>query len=164
MNFKTLPTESFADILSEARKYRLCLVMAHQYVAQLDEKVRDAVFGNVGSMLIMRVGASDAEFLEKEFEPVFMQQDLVNLPKWNFYIKLMIDGVASEPFSAGGLPPMSENFISDNIDKIIKVSRERYAKPRSVVEDKISRWSVMEEPVDERKKFSAGCSHCKKRY
>ncbi|TSC57043.1 MAG: Uncharacterized protein G01um101418_75 [Parcubacteria group bacterium Gr01-1014_18] len=152
--FQNFATESFADILSEARKYHLCLIMAHQYITQLDEKVRDAVFGNVGSLITMRVGAADAEFLEKEFEPIFMQQDLVNLAKWSFYIKLMIDGVASDPFSAHGLPPIPKEFITNNVEKIIRVSRERYAKPRQIVEDKIRRWAEAKD--DESSSFSEG--------
>ncbi len=169
--FQNFATESFADILSEARKYHLCLIIAHQYIAQLNEEVRDAVFGNVGSLLCFRVGAADAEFLEKEFEPTFMLTDLVNLPKWSFYMKLMIDGVASSPFSAGGLPPMPSEFKTDSIEKIIKISRERYAKPRSLIEDKIRRWSEgdegskeegEEESEQKKEKFNVKCSNCQK--
>lgn len=142
--FQNFATESFANILSEARKYRLNLIIAHQYIEQLDEAVRAAVFGNVGTIVCFRVGAADAEFLAKEFFPIFTETDLVNLTKFDTYLKLMIDGVASEPFSATGLPPVSN---PDNIENtIIKVSRERYAKQRSIVEEKISRWSgTMEE-------------------
>ncbi len=137
--FQNFATESFANILSEARKYRLDLVIAHQYIEQLDEAVRAAVFGNVGTMICFRVGAADAEFLAKEFFPVFTETDLVNLTKFDIYLKLMIDGVASEPFSATGLPPVQN---PDNLEEtIIRVSRERYAKQRDVVEEKISRWS-----------------------
>ncbi len=138
--FQNFATESFANILSEARKYRLDLIMAHQYIEQLDEKVRAAVFGNVGTMIVFRVGAADAEFLAKEFTPRFIEEDLVNLPKFQVYLKLMIDGVVSEPFSAIGLPPFSPEEKTHNLDKVIRVSRERYAVPRAVVEDKISRW------------------------
>ena len=137
--FQNFATESFAGILSEARKYRLNLIIAHQYIEQLDEKVRPAVFGNVGTMITFRVGAADAEFLAKEYEPVFTETDLVNLTKYDIYLKLMIDGVASEPFSATGLPPVQN---PDNLeDTIIRVSRERYANTRADVEEKISRWS-----------------------
>ena len=141
--FQNFATESFASILSEARKYRLDLIIAHQYIEQLDEKVQAAVFGNVGTMICFRVGAGDAEFLAKEFTPVFEETDLVNLTKYDIYLKLMIDGVASEPFSATGLPPVGN---PDNLeDTIVTVSRERYAKAKSVVEDKISRWSGITE-------------------
>lgn len=138
--FQNFTTDSFANILSEARKYRLNLIMAHQYIEQLGEKVKPAVFGNVGTLIVFRVGAADAEELVKEFTPVFMEEDLVNLAKYEFYIKLMIDGVSSDPFSARGLAPLSESEKTDNKEKVIKVSRERYAKQRLVVEEKINRW------------------------
>jgi CxxC-x17-CxxC domain-containing protein len=138
--FQNFATESFANILSEARKYRLNLIIAHQYVEQLDETVRAAVFGNVGTLMCFRVGAADAEFLVKEFAPYFDEEDLVNLTKFEVYIKLMIDGVASNPFSAITLPPLS--FKKENNEaKIKSVSRERYSKSREIVEDKIARWS-----------------------
>jgi CxxC-x17-CxxC domain-containing protein len=142
--FQNFATESFADILSEARKYKLNLIVAHQYIGQLEEKVRDAVFGNVGTIVSFRVGASDAEFLEKEFEPVFNMNDLVNLAKYDIYLKLMIDGVAGDAFSATSLPPMKMPERKSNLEKIIRVSRERYANKREVVESKISKWSGMD--------------------
>lgn len=143
-------TESFADILSEARKYHLGLVLGHQYIAQLttqdSTKLRDAIFGNVGTMITFRIGAADAYFLVKEFEPHFTEEDLVNINKYDIYLKLMIDGAASRPFSATTLPPIgSEEDYSQNKDKAIKVSRERYANPKEVVEDKIIRWLNLEE-------------------
>ncbi len=141
--FQNFATESFATILSEARKYRLNLVVGHQYIAQLEQdkstKVRDAIFGNVGTMVIFRIGAADAEFLETEFEPTFVPTDLVNLPKYNIILKLMINGVASEPFSATTLAP-NPDFVTGNSDKVIKVSRERYSNSVAEVEEKISRW------------------------
>ena len=146
--FQNFATESFATILSEARKYRLDLTIAHQYIAQLfDAKtrtapVRDAVFGNVGTIVAFRVGAEDAEFLEKEFEPVFEANDLVNLSKAHIYLKLMINGIASTPFSAVTLPPISER--TDNADKVIKVSRERYGIDRETIEKKIFKWLDVE--------------------
>lgn len=100
-NFITL---SFADILSEARKYGLNLILAHQYIGQLDEKIRAAVFGNVGTIISFRVGAEDAKYLAKEYSPVFDESDLVNLPNYHIYLKLMIDGKTSQPFSAITLP------------------------------------------------------------
>jgi len=138
--FQNFATDSFADILSEARKYRLNLIIAHQYIEQLGEVVKPAVFGNVGTLICFRVGAADAEFLEKEFIPLLTQQDLVNLPKYHIYLKLMIDGIASEPFSAKGLPPVYSDSLG-NEQKVINISRERYAKPKDIVEDKIKRWS-----------------------
>ncbi len=146
--FQNFATESFANILSEARKYHLNLIIAHQYIGQLvagqNTVVRDAVFGNVGTIVTFRVGAADAEYLEKEFEPVFMMNDLVNLPKYNVYMKLMIDGVTSDAFSAVTLPPLNDAAKENNQEKIIKNSRQRYATERSVIEDKIMKWSGME--------------------
>ena len=139
--FQNFATPSFANILSEARKYRLSLIMAHQYIAQLDEVVADAVFGNVGTILSFRVGGADAEALVKEFSPTFMEEDIVNLAKFEIFLKLMIDGVASQPFSASTLPPIGSP--TGSAEKVVRVSRERYAKPREQIEDKILRWSGM---------------------
>ncbi|MBI2459613.1 MAG: type IV secretion system DNA-binding domain-containing protein [Parcubacteria group bacterium] len=147
--FQNFTTDSFANILSEARKYRLNLIMAHQYIEQLGEIVKPAVFGNVGTLVVFRVGATDAEELVKEFTPVFTEEDLVNLAKYEFYIKLMIDGISSDPFSARGRAPLTEEEKTGNKEKVIKISRERYAKQRLVVEDKINRWHANnEEPED----------------
>ncbi len=93
-------TLAFCDILAEARKYKLSLFLTHQYISQLQEPIRNAIFGNVGTIISFRVGADDAEFLAKEFNPVFNQEDLVNLPRYAMYLKLMIDGATSQPFSA----------------------------------------------------------------
>ncbi len=139
--FQNFATESFANILSEARKYRLNLILANQYITQIDEKVRDAIFGNAGTIISFRVGAMDAEFLEKEFMPVFVQNDIVNLPKYNIYLKLMIDGIAGDAFSAKVLPPVYIGDTESNEEKIIASSRERYASSKEEVEDKISRWA-----------------------
>ena len=141
--FQNFATESFASILSESRKYRLCLTLGHQYISQMDEVVRDAVFGNVGTMSVFRVGAEDAEFLEKEFSPEFIAEDLCNLSRYNICLKLMIDGVASHPFSAETLSPPTPTFQS-NRDKIITASRERYSVKKELVEEKISRWTGTE--------------------
>jgi len=138
--FQNFATESFVNVLSEARKYRLSLVLGHQYITQMDEKVRDAVFGNVGTLISFRVGAEDAEFLEREFIPDFIAEDLVNLAKYNIYLKLMIDGIAGRPFSAETLSPFLESEKS-NKEKIIRASRQRYGTPRKIVEEKISRWA-----------------------
>jgi hypothetical protein len=141
--FQNFATDSFATILSEARKYRLNLIVGHQYIGQLvqerNTKVRDAIFGNVGTLVVFRVGAEDAEFLVKEFEPIFTEVDIVNLPKYNILLKLMINGVASDPFSATTLPP-NPGLVTSNSEKTIKVSRERYSNPVAEVEEKISRW------------------------
>ncbi len=146
--FQNFTTDSFANILSEARKYRLNLIMAHQYIEQLGEIVKPAVFGNVGTLVIFRVGATDAEELVKEFTPVFTEEDLVNLAKYEFYIKLMIDGISSDPFSARGIQPLSEEEKTGNKEKVVKVSRERYAKQRLAVEEKINKWHSNNEDDD----------------
>lgn len=138
--FQNFTTDSFANILSEARKYRLNLTMAHQYIEQLGETVKYAVFGNVGTIILFRVGAIDAEALVPEFTPTFTEEDIVNLPKFEIYLKLMIDGISSEPFSARGLPPLPEKQKTNNTEKVISISRERYASSREEVEDKIMRW------------------------
>ncbi len=143
--FQNFATRSFISILSEARKYRLALNLSHQYIGQLDEydtsghHMRDAIFGNVGTIVSFRVGASDAEFLEKEFSPTVLIDDIINLPKYHIYTKLMIDGISGKPFSAQTLPPLKEPE-KDITEKIIRVSGERYATSRKKVEEKLSRW------------------------
>ena len=129
-------TLSFADILSEARKYGLNLILAHQYIEQLDERIRAAIFGNVGTIISFRIGAEDAKYLAQEFAPIFDEADLINLPNFHIYLKLMIDGVTSQPFSASTLPPVERNKSYKN--KIIDFSRKRYTKPRSAVEREMS--------------------------
>jgi len=136
--FQNFATEAFATILSEARKYHLNLILANQYIAQMPEPVRDAVFGNIGSLVAFRVGAQDADFLATEFEPVFDANDLVNLDKYNIYLKMCIDGVTCPAFSAITLPPLQKTTQSK--EKIIRLSRERYSKPRQFVEQKINEW------------------------
>ncbi len=142
--FQNFVTDSFATILSEARKYRLNLTIGHQYIGQLtpdpgNNRVRDAVFGNVGTMVCFRVGAADAEFLETEFEPVYTPNDIVNLPKYNIILKLMINGVTSNPFTATTMQ-INEKYRTGNQFKVIKVSQERYGNSVAEVEEKITRW------------------------
>lgn len=137
--FQNFATRGFVNILSEARKYHLALTLGHQYIAQMEEEVRDAVFGNIGTLIAFRVGAEDAEYLEKEFAPELEAQDIVNLGKYDIYLKLMIDGLAGRPFSAQTLVPFQKPEKSKK-EKIIKVSRERYAARREVVEEKITKW------------------------
>ena len=135
--FQNFATDSFAGILSEARKYRLNLILAHQYVGQLvtdtSTKVRDAIFGNAGTMIIFRVGAADAEFLEPEFEPEFTIQDIVNLPNYNVYLKLMVDGLACRPFSAATLAPLKVKSSATAVEDIIESSRKKYGRPPPVI-------------------------------
>ncbi len=141
--FQSFADKSFADILSEARKYKLNLTIAHQYIEQMEEEVRDAVFGNVGTMIVFRVGAYDAEVLEKEFLPTFTQEDLVNLGLRQIYLKLMIDSVTSPPFSATTLPPIKlpENTY---VKEIIENTRQIYSRPKAVVEKEIVEWHKIE--------------------
>lgn len=163
--FQNFATDSFASILSEARKYRLDLILAHQYIGQLvtdvSTKVRDAVFGNVGTMVVFRVGAADAEFLEQEFTPELVPEDIVNLPNYTVYLKLMVDGVTSRPFSARTLPPFKVGSSERAEEMVIAESRRRYAKPRYAVEEEISRWAGgvvggNEVPVNGENGFAAG--------
>lgn len=137
--FQSFANESFADILSEARKYKLNLTIAHQYIEQMSEEVRAAVFGNVGTMIMFRVGAYDAEVLEKEFAPAFTAEDMVNLGVFQIYLKLMIDGVTSHPFSATTMPPIPPPKVSSR-EKVIEYSRTAFAYPRGSVEAAIEAW------------------------
>ncbi|MEK7507489.1 MAG: type IV secretion system DNA-binding domain-containing protein [Patescibacteria group bacterium] len=148
--FQNFATDSFSGILSEARKYRLNLILAHQYIGQLvtdvSTKVRDAIFGNVGTMIVFRVGAADAEFLEAEFEPEFVIQDIVNLPNYHTYIKLMVDGVTARPFSATTIPPLNVDSTAVSEESLVQMTQRRYARPQQVVENEINDWSgVMSE-------------------
>ncbi len=137
--FQSFATASFANIMSEARKYHLSLVVGHQYIAQMDESVRDAIFGNVGTIIAFRVGAEDAEMLEKELTPEFLAQDIVNLGKREVYIKLMIDGLASRAFSARTMDTPNPLPVN-NRQKVIEWSREHYAARREEVEGAIAKW------------------------
>ncbi len=125
-------TLSFADIMSESRKYGLNLILAHQYIEQLDEKIRAAIFGNVGTIISFRIGAEDAKYLAQEFEPVFEEADLINLPNFHICLKLMIDGVTSRPFSAVTIRLREIN--TSHKEEIIDFSRKKYTKPRGVIE------------------------------
>lgn len=143
--FQNFVTESFANILSEARKYRLCLTVAHQYIAQLtigsSTTVRDAVFGNVGTVIAFRVGATDAEFLEKEFTPQFLIEDLINLPQYKIYLRLMVNGVSSDPFSADTLPPLGKQDLG-NGQEVIDYTRAHYTRTREEVMNTINTWAT----------------------
>jgi len=133
--FQNFATDSFAVILSEARKYGLSLMMANQYIAQMPENVANAVFGNVGTIITFRVGAQDSEALQREFMPVFDATDLINQNNHNIYIKMAIDGITSAPFSAKTILPYYEK--SDLTEKIIGQSRTKYSTPREEIEKEI---------------------------
>jgi len=152
--FQSFANESFADILSEARKYKLNLTIAHQYIEQMVEEVRSAVFGNVGTMVTFRVGAYDAEYLEKEFAPTFIAEDIVNLGFAEIYLRLMIDGMGSKPFSARTvLPDIEPSNLSE---EIIEQSRKTYAFPREQVEEKIK--ELVDMGKDEKQKNNSNSS------
>jgi hypothetical protein len=133
--FQNITTDSISTILSEARKYRLSLHVAHQFIKQLEEKIRDAVFGNVGSIATFRVGTEDAEFLEKQLAPVFSAHDIVNLDNHNAYLKLLVNGRPAKPFNIETLPPPIGN--KSITDKLKELSYLKFGKERSLVEAEI---------------------------
>ncbi len=151
--FQSFANATFANILSEARKYHLNLIIAHQYIEQMEEDVRNAVFGNVGTTIAFRVGPFDAEVLETVFSPRFLATDLVNLGFAQIYLTLMIDGIGSQPFSAVTLPPVALPRVSCK-EMAIASSRRNYAKPRVDVEAIVT---ALHEPVrEEPKERSSG--------
>jgi hypothetical protein len=133
--FQNVTTDSIAQILSEARKYHLCLVLAHQFIGQLKEEISKAVFGNVGSMFTFRVGAEDAEFMEKQFEPVFSGNDLVNLDNHNLFAKILLNNQLSKPFNMTTYPPTDG---SQEIANAIKdLSRLKFGRDKKIVNEEI---------------------------
>ena len=133
--FQNFTTDSIATILSEARKYRLCLILAHQYMPQLKEEIRDAVIGNVGTIASYRIGASDAEFLEKQFNPEFSKFDLGNLDNYQYITKMLVNNKVTSPFKINAPFPVSGNR---EIIKMVKdISKLKYGRPRTVVEQEI---------------------------
>jgi hypothetical protein len=136
--FQNFSTDAFASILAEARKYRLCLTLSHQYIDQLSLPIRQAVFGNVGTLIAFRIGYSDAEVLENEFGKTFAASALADVNRYEAVVKLLEDGTNTTPFLAKMLSPR-ENWFGRK-EKLIARSRERFATPRSVIENKISRW------------------------
>jgi hypothetical protein len=138
--FQNFSTDVFPSILSESRKYRLNLILAHQYLHQLSENIKHAVFGNVGTLIAFRVGSLDGKELAEEFKPDFGAEDVIHAENYHFYTKLMIDGKRSKPFTAETLPPLAPNGDEASMETVIKVSRERFARPRVEVEEKIEKW------------------------
>ena len=134
--FQNVTTESIATILSEARKYKLSMTIAHQFIKQLDEKIKNAVFGNVGSMAVFRVGVEDSEFLAKQFAPVFTEKDIINIDNYNCYIKMLAQGKPVKPF----------NIFAQNIPKgdrdvagrLKELSYLTYGQERSIIESEIN--------------------------
>jgi hypothetical protein len=139
--FQNFANQAFSEILSESRKYKLALTVSNQYFDQIEEDVRKAIIGNVGTLILFRVGSTDALLMEKEMSPTFTAEHLVNLQFTQIYLRLMIDGVTSKPFSATTLLPIkapSENYLTD----IVFVSRQKYTAPKKEVENAIKEWSL----------------------
>ena len=136
--FQNFATDTFAEILSEARKYHLNLTIAHQYMGQLIKVVKKTVFGNVGSIISFRVGSDDAGILSEEYTPIFKERDIINLGVRDFYIKMSVDGEIREAFSARTIdvPPVKE----DHSKQIIEQSRKKYCTPKAEVEKLLSKW------------------------
>jgi len=141
--FQNFTTDSISQILSEARKYNLNLVMAHQYIGQLsknqDTAIKDAVFGNVGTMISFKVGSDDADYLVKEFSPVFNEYDLINIGKGTAYLKLLVDNTSTKPFSIQTIWPVMGTVRPEITEKIRSLSRFKYGRDRRVVEAEISK-------------------------
>ncbi len=134
--FQNISTNSISAILSEARKYKLGLTIAHQFIAQLDDDIRDAVFGNVGSLAAFRVGSEDAQFLEHQFGPTFDSNDLMNIPNWNAYLKVLANGTPTKPFSVRTMPPQEVDHT--RVARLIEQSYQQYGRPREEVEAEIA--------------------------
>jgi hypothetical protein len=152
--FQNFATDSFATILSEARKYKLNLTMANQYIAQMPDEVRDAVFGNVGSLFSFQVGFDDAETISKQFGEEVLPADLVSLSKYTAYMRLLVDNMPSKTFSLRTLPPPNIDIPDGYLNKVRRVANERYSNKISVVEDKIRRWSESGEEKEDSPKSS----------
>jgi hypothetical protein len=133
--FQNITTDSIAQILSEARKYKLSLNVAHQYIAQLQQNIRDAVFGNVGSLGVFRVGADDAEYLEKQFAPVFTARDIINIENRNAYLKILVNGKPVKPFNIETLPPPAGK--TTHLEALKELSYLKFGKDRAIVEAEI---------------------------
>lgn len=133
--FQNVTTDSISSILSEARKYRLSLNVAHQYISQLDEKIKNAVFGNVGSMAVFRVSPEDANFLEAKFKPVFTAQDISKIDNYNAYISMLVKGQPTKPFNIATLPPEEGNM--DLVENLKQLSYLKYGRDREEVEEEI---------------------------
>ncbi|MFT5037402.1 MAG: hypothetical protein ACI9VM_000982, partial [Candidatus Azotimanducaceae bacterium] len=134
--FQNISTPAIGAILSEARKYKLGMTVAHQFIAQLDDDIKDAVFGNVGSMASFRVGPEDAQFLESQFSPEFTANDLMNVPNRTAYMRILSNGTPTKPFSMGTLPPAEVDH--DKVAQLIELSYAKYGKPRQEIEAEIS--------------------------
>ena len=150
--FQNFSTDSFATILSEARKYRLSLIVANQFIGQLTDEIRDAIFGNVGSKIILRASANDSDFLVKYAQPMFESEDIIKLPNYNAVVSLMVGGVPSQPFSMATLPPLG--YPNPQLGEALKrLSAAKYGRPRAVVEKEI--FDRLETKEPQKQSFSA---------
>jgi DNA helicase HerA-like ATPase len=130
--FQNVTTNSITQILSEARKYRLSLNIAHQYISQIDESIKNAVFGNVGSMAVFRVDADDAKYLESRFAPTITADDIIKLENRNAYLRLLVNGQPVKPFNIETLPPEKGN--PEIVAKLKELSYMRYGKQREEID------------------------------
>lgn len=145
--FQNVTTDSIAQILSEARKYRLALILAHQFIGQLSENISKAVFGNVGSLAAYRVGPEDAEFLEKQFTPIFTSQDLINVDNYNYFARLLMNNISTAPFNIKApLPTEGEQSI---VEALKELSRLKYGRDRDMVEREVAQRAVITPPPAE---------------
>jgi DNA helicase HerA-like ATPase len=141
--FQNVTTDSISSILSEARKYRLSLNIAHQYIKQLDEKIKNSVFGNVGSMAVFRVGTEDATFLEPKFKPQFTAKDITKLDNYNAYMSMLVAGQPTKPFNIKTIAPERGN--PDIVDSLKELSYIKFGRDRAEVEAEImSRYQTMD--------------------
>lgn len=134
--FQNVSTPAISSILSEARKYKLSLTVAHQFIAQLDQGIKDAVFGNIGSMVVHRVGSEDAQFLEQQFSPIFAAKDLMNIPNYNSLLRVLANGTPTKPFSLVNATPIASDH--SRIEPLIDYSIRRYGRPRAEVDAEIA--------------------------
>ena len=148
--FQNFATKSFATILSEARKYKLSLIVANQYTSQLDEAIKDAIFGNVGTIFSFTLWYDDASVMTSQFKELVSTNDLISLPKFTAYTRLMVDGVSSDPFSMKTLPPFVSEWDIEHIEKIRKQSRQRYAMEREQLEALMNAWNKKTFSVQEK--------------
>jgi hypothetical protein len=147
--FQNFTTDSISSILSEARKYNLNLIIAHQYIGQLvkhqDTSIKDAVFGNVGTWVVFKIGSEDADVVVKEFAPVFNQYDLINIEKFTAYIKLLVDNTANRPFSMSTVWPLPGTLREGLAGKIRSLSRLKFGQDRNIIEAEIRRRTTMQD-------------------
>ncbi len=142
--FQNITTPSISTILSEARKYKLSLTIAHQFIDQLDEKIKSSVFGNVGNMIVYRTGAEDAEFLQKQFEPVFQAKDIMNIDNFNAYVKMLSHGKPTKPFNVRIMPQEKGNM--GIVESLKELSYLRYGKDKDAIKDEVDAKFASDKP------------------